>query len=420
MRRIGKQSNSSMSDIQDILIVGGGIAGLTVAAELARRGRDVLLLEYYPNFGGRIATFRDPEVGQYEIGAGRIFHKHTRVHNLIKTYKLHTYPISTDTYFDDAKNDFLELFTPIRHVLETLPRDVLAEHTVKELIPNIYAPILEMFPYRAEVGLMRADLALETFTPTDPMGAATDDAYVGIVEGIDALVKHVAEDAARAGARLQSRHRVNDIRRINDELFEITGMHGKKASETVFRYRAKHVIVATCRCSLGKFSVLRGAPLLKQLATSPLMRIYAKYPPNKYGKIWFDDVPKTVSSNPLRYVIPIDPKSGLIMISYTDGDDTKYWKDMDDKTLETSIQKQVHELFPDKDIPAPTYLQKHYWDGGCTYWLPGSYDVKKASREAMNPSKNLYVVGESISMQQAWIEGALESAETFLSRYFRE
>lgn len=407
--------------VQDILIVGGGIAGLTVAAELARRGRSVLLLEYYPNFGGRIATFRDPEVGQYEIGAGRIFHKHTRVHDLIRKYKLHTYPISTETYFDRSKNDFLELFTPLRHILETLSPTMLATHTIKECLPPQMHPILEKFPYRAELEVMRADVALESFKPSDPMGTldgSSEATYVGIVEGIDALTKHIAKDAERAGAILKSRHRVNDVKQIHDELFEITGMHGKKDDEKPFTYRAKHVIVATCRCSLGKFSVLRDSPLMKQLATSPLQRIYAKYPPNKAGKMWFEDIPKTVTSNPLRYVIPINPKTGLIMISYTDGDDTKYWKDLDDIPLETAIQAQAKLLFSDKDIPAPIYLQKHYWGGGCTYWLPGKYDIEIASDEAINPSKNLYVVGESISLQQAWIEGALESAEKLLSRYF--
>jgi monoamine oxidase len=321
-----------------------------------------------------------------------------------------------DSYYDHGKNDFLELFTPLRRVLETLDPSVLATHTIKECLPAVYYPILMKFPYRAELEIMRADAALESFKPDEPMG--TDDAYFGIVEGIDSLTKHAEEEAARFGATLKSRHRVTDIKRTHDELFEITGMHGKKAEEKPFHYKAKHVIVATCRCSLGKFSVLRGAPLLKQLGTSPLLRIYAKYPPNSSGKIWFEDVPKTVTSNHLRYVIPINPKTGLIMISYTDGNDTIYWKDKEDKTLETTIQKHVRDLFPDKEVPTPTYVQKHYWGGGCTYWLPGLYDVKEASHAAMNPSKNLYVVGESISMQQAWIEGALESAEIFLSRYF--
>jgi hypothetical protein len=403
----------------DIIIIGGGIAGLTVANTLAQRGRNILLLEYYPNFGGRVVTFRDPEIGQYEIGAGRIFHKHTRVKALVKKYDLHTYPISADSYFNSKPNTFLELFSPIRRVCESLDAGTLARHTIKELLPREYTPLLEMFPYRAEVDLMRADLALASFAPKYPMGADTDAAFFGVVEGLDSFTARIADEAQHAGAVLKPRHRVSDIRRINTELFEITGQYGKKAEEKPFVYFAKQVIIATCRCNLGKFSILQDAPLLKQLATSPLLRIYAKYPPDATtGKIWFEDIPKTVTAGKLRYVIPINSKTGLIMISYTDGDDTKFWKELEGNALQHQIQAEVKALFPTKSIPNPIYLQKHYWGGGCTYWLPGDYNVDEASKQAMNPSPNLFVVGESISKQQAWIEGALESAETLLDRFF--
>lgn len=406
----------------DIVIVGGGIAGLTVASELASRGRDVLLLEYYPKFGGRIATFRDPEVGQYEIGAGRIFHKHKRVHALIEKYKLHTFPISSTTQFEKSKNNFNELFEPLRRVFETLDPEFLATHTIKDCVPSYFAPILEQFPYRGETELMRADLALSVFKPTEPMGAAGAPEFVGIVEGIDSLITHIENTARKAGAILKSRHRVEDIRYGDDdgdELFEITGKQGKKASETPFTYTAKHVILATCRCSLGKFNILHDAPFLKHLATSPLTRIYAKFPKNAADTVWFKDIEKTITANPLRYVIPINSETGLIMISYTDGKDTVYWNSFStDEELENAILKHTRELFPDKNIPKPTYLQKHYWSGGCTYWLPGTYNIEKVIDTAMNPSTNLYVVGESISNNQAWIEGALESAERFLEKYF--
>jgi glycine/D-amino acid oxidase-like deaminating enzyme len=413
----------------ETLIVGGGVAGLTVAGELARRGyTGVLLLEHYPKFGGRVATFRDPDIGQYEIGAGRIFRSHTRVHALIKKYGLHTFPISTESHYalhryvhnHSPPNSFLELFSPLRTVLETLDPHTLATHTIKECLPPEYAPILEMFPYRAEVELMRADLALAGFKPSSVMGAAVaPDAYTGVVEGLDTITTRLAEDASAAGAVLKTRHRVTDVKRLADDMFEVTGTRGKKADEVPFVYRAKRVIIATCRCSLGKFSVLRGAPLLKQLATSPLMRIYAKYPLGADGRVWFDGLPKVVTAGALRYVIPINPKTGLIMISYTDGRDTAYWKDLEGAELESAINGEVNKLFPDiTHIPAPTYLEKHYWSGGCTYWLPGTYAVSAAARDAMCPAPNVYVVGESISTQQAWIEGALESAEAVLARFF--
>jgi len=109
------------------------------------------------------------------------------------------------------------------------------------------------------------------------------------------------------------------------------------------------------------------------------------------------------------------------MISYTDGPkDTGFWRKMDEKTLQKEIQKEVRHLFPDLNIPEPTYLKKHDWPSGCTYWVPDgekAYDLKVAQRDAIHPAKNVWVVGESVSFQQGWIEGALASAEQLLSEF---
>ncbi len=42
---------------QTLLVVGGGIAGLTAAIEAAEVGRDVVLVEQNPYLGGRVAQF---------------------------------------------------------------------------------------------------------------------------------------------------------------------------------------------------------------------------------------------------------------------------------------------------------------------------------------------------------------------------
>ena len=53
---------------------------------------------------------------------------------------------------------------------------------------------------------------------------------------------------------------------------------------------------------------------------------------------------KIVTNNQLRYIIPIDPENGLIMISYTDDVYTKHWKNMQNnqkklKKLKVKLQK---------------------------------------------------------------------------------
>ena len=48
----------------DVIVVGGGFAGLSAGAALAERGARVLLLEARPALGGRAAAFTDPATGE--------------------------------------------------------------------------------------------------------------------------------------------------------------------------------------------------------------------------------------------------------------------------------------------------------------------------------------------------------------------
>jgi hypothetical protein len=392
-------------------VIGGGLAGLTIALNLAMKKQDVILLERYKAFGGRVVTYRENGL-QYEIGAGRINKTHTRVNALVKEFGLHTFPITNESYFDTKPNPFDDLFGPIRDLLRTLPNSELQTKTIGDLVPESLQPLLRMYPYDAEIHMMRADIALPLFESKAEMGPSSE--YYGVVEGLDTITTKLAEQAMRAGALLKNRHRVHDIIRQEDNTFKIIGDYGKKAEAKPFEYIADRVIIATCRCSLSDFSVLKDAPLLKQLNTSPLIRVYAQYPPNADGKVWFHDIKKTVTDASLRYIIPINPDKGLIMISYTDGEDTKEWMDVDERMLVTKIAAATAAQFPDKTIPPPAYIKSHEWPSGCTYWLPGTYNVREASRAAMNPGPNVYVCGESISLTQAWMEGALESAEALI------
>jgi glycine/D-amino acid oxidase-like deaminating enzyme len=399
----------------DTAIIGGGVAGLTVAAALARRGDRVLLMDKWGNWGGRVYTFHGTGAQKgitYEVGAGRIFSGHRRVNALVRRYGLKTVKFGTDSLWEGKDpNPFLQLFAPIRAVLAELPPSTLGTHTIAELLPPSMHPLLDLFPYCSEFFTLRADEALRFFSPRATMGTKDPESYYGIIGGLDAIPHHLAADARRAGVTLHQEYDVKDVKRTASGTFEVQAEH--KGSRHTFE--ARRVVFATCRCSLSDFSILAGTPVLKQTGTAPLTRIYAVYPPDSAtGKAWFEGLPKVVTANPLRYVIPISAKSGLIMISYTDGKDTEYWKDMKGRALQAEIQRCARELFPDRTIPEPTYLKQHRWGGGCTYWLPGDYDVAEASAAAHNPSPGVYIVGESISLEQCWIESALESAETLL------
>jgi monoamine oxidase len=141
---------------------------------------------------------------------------------------------------------------------------------------------------------------------------------------------------------------------------------------------------------------------------APLTRIYAQYPGG-----WKH--PRIVTDSPLRYIIPIDPATGVVMISYTDNHDTERFRGLKDKELTAEIQKEVRRLFIKDIIPEPLWVRSAEWKEGATYWRPGNYSPAHMSRAALQPRADmpeLYCCGESFSVnQQAWMEGALEHAE---------
>jgi hypothetical protein len=156
----------------------------------------------------------------------------------------------------------------------------------------------------------------------------------------------------------------------------------------------------------------------------PLLRTYAIFPAPA-GVPWFNGMSSMITDEKLRYIIPINPKQGTIMTSYTDDDDTKPWVKIlhndGEKALGKSIVKDLRSLMRNTEIPDPLYFKAHLWTKGCTYWLPGLYKPEVMSEKVMNPLpgmwQGLYVCGESFSLRQAWMEGALEHADAMLDKY---
>ena len=104
------------------------------------------------------------------------------------------------------------------------------------------------------------------------------------------------------------------------------------------------------------------------------------------------------------------------MISYTDGEDARYWIDKMKKTKDrdgciNEVMKEIRELFPEKTIPNPKEFHMYPWHSGCSFWLPGDYDPVAESKKAHIIDNGIFCCGESFSLRQAWMEGALENAE---------
>jgi monoamine oxidase len=108
----------------------------------------------------------------------------------------------------------------------------------------------------------------------------------------------------------------------------------------------------------------------------------------------------------------------VAMISYTDGAYAEKLMEKEEVELRDLIMEELRRLLGKDSLPDPIFFKTHPWKSGCSYWLPGDYDVEQASIAAHTPfpGKLVWICGESFSLRQAWMEGALEHAESLLKR----
>jgi hypothetical protein len=435
----------------DIIVVGAGVAGLHCATELARRypKKSICILEKYKTFGGRTMSYspkfsRAKEAGakcksipcaspiKWEAGAGRIHDTHRRTHGLLKKHGLHTIGIGSELAYmgkggKPVPNIFETAVVPtILRPLQCLPAPLLARNTLRQILNRIFGDdraeeLVSWFPYRSEIDTLRADVALRSLVG-GPMSSHTS--YSVVAEGFSELVARMISDLPD-NVVLLGRHEVIDVCPGPTKSTDLTVLYG--GNKKMMLRAGEECIMAVHSEGLKHIGPFHTCAPLKQLKAEPLLRIYMIFPVGKGGP-WFKGLGRVVFPDGLRYMIPIDETKGIIMISYTDGDDTKHYRKYIEKygdesaELTRAVMRDVRRAFVGVStgpIPDPTYTKAHYWSVGATYWLPGTENVEELSRRLLHPYPQslpgVYVCGESYSpYNQAWVEGALETAEKVL------
>jgi monoamine oxidase len=131
---------------------------------------------------------------------------------------------------------------------------------------------------------------------------------------------------------------------------------------------------------------------------------------------WIHDLPKLTTNNNLRMIIPIDSKTGVIMISYTDNKFADFWKSLEAKSGIRGVNAELIRLVRESigvDIPTPVSTKVFHWGCGVGYWGVGadSAAIESAILQPF-PKIPLYICGEHYSASdQQWMEGALETSE---------
>jgi len=410
--------------LYDIIIVGAGIAGLRTAIEAKRINKNlkILILEKYKKEGGRIDTVHttvNHRKIQFEAGAGRISEKHTTLLKLIRHYGLHVHKMSDETGWrkygtsETMPNNFNELWTDLCKQFDQLPAEIKRKKTLRDLAIEVLGvdlakQMLDTYGYRAEVEVFNAEAAIDLFT-------SINEGFLYLVEGFSHLIEKMVADITKQHVEIKHNIAVNRIDILKSGHYQVAAITKQNKYHT---YEAKRVVLAVHRNALERiYPFSPEHPLMKATVMEPLMRIYSVYK----DASWFPKT-KVVTDSALRYIIPINQEKGLIMSSYLDARDIELWRDLWLKTRHDDLVNKIHNetcaLFPEKDIEKPIYVSPQLWADGCTYWLQ-DIDYKHLSEQALQPypttHPKMHIVGESFSLKQQWIEGALEHADSLIA-----
>jgi hypothetical protein len=116
----------------------------------------------------------------------------------------------------------------------------------------------------------------------------------------------------------------------------------------------------------------------------------------------------------------MDPNKGVYMIAYSDN----YYALLQKNYLKNTLENR--DLYCDlleESLGIPkgelkiTAIKDYYWPIGTHYYEPlrGLFKTRKEFvYSAQHPEKGMLVVGEVVSRDQGWTEGALESVKAVL------
>lgn len=436
--------------IYDVVVIGGGIAGLYTTYQILRKSPTmrVLVLEKRRDLGGRVYTSYDFPGTPVEGGAGRFSDQHKRLWALLRELRLDTHAVelpANGQYIDsdsgrvasDYHADVAEVVAAARHVSREVLQAVSFLDYARKVVGRKRAQhIVDSFGYYSELVVMNAHDAMVLMGVLDTYQTR----FYSLAGGLSQIIERLAAKISTK-ARILKGHTVVAVGKRNHPTQKRVGgrrveghtrrrrpvvsppywVETETGNGAVRRFWARRCVFAVPKQALERLELMRPVwPLLRHIRCGSLCRIYAKFSPSK----WLVSLVKTTTNNDLRMVIPIDPKAGIVMASYTDNRFADRWRRMEQTkgvdAVRARLVRLLKQTFPDaaNDL-AIQDVRVFYWPCGVGYWGVGA-DSADIARRLVEPLPGIYVCGEHFSeTNQQWMEGALETSEEVVRRCCR-
>jgi len=397
----------------DTVIIGSGIAGLYSAYLITKTdpNQSIVILEKYskPYIGGRANNEMFQGVSVV-TGAGVVRkEKDTLLVDLIKTLHIPAHEFTSEHHYArtiqsdcHVKRDFLEIK---RAYLQSDPRPkkTFKEFGISVLGKDRYKQFVICSGY--------TDYENEDVYSTLHMYGFDDNFSSWTAMGIswhmliEKMVGIIGEKNIHCKKNVIHIHCIQPF----DYSIDI---------ENSASIKAKKVIVATTIDTVMK--IVPGAStrdsLYRNIQGQPFLRLYGKF--NKASTEMMNQhvlSGMTMVPGPLQKIIPMNKEKGVYMIAYSDNASATKLKPI----LENTPEHRDHfcrliekALGLEEGILTMTAITHFYWPIGTHYYTPLDKRFKTRNefiKKAQHPLPGLLVVGEMISSNQGWVEGALES-----------
>ena len=402
----------------DITIIGAGIAGLHCAYRLQSHFQNIVVLEQSHCIGGRIQSVQ-LHGHTIEAGAGRLNQHHVLFQSLLREMNLHTLPIQGDISFYDPYSPFHSQnpFTTLTKVLNQSKKEPITklqkitflQYAKLHLTSDEIDFLLSSFGYYQQLVEMNAYDAVKLFDKG--MHSKND---FSIVKGGMSQIIHKLH--SKLDSDLCTVH-------CNSTVESIDYISNLKCFRIVIENRTKPIYSRFCIAAIPKYALMKlqyCKPIFSRLNTikvKVLCRIYAFF---RKSDIWFRELPKTTVNNEIRYIIPIDRKNGILMISYTDSQYAQFWSKLPQSKVLSTLQSKLQEVF-NRKIPRPYDVKAYYWQTGTAFWKP-KINSRLMSHRILQPNlkRPFYICGENYSTTQGWVEGALETSNQVIDAIVAE
>ena len=373
----------SFNSEYDVVIIGGGIAGLYTAYLLSKTNKSFLLIERDSQLGGRIKM---DEINDVDIPTGAAYLRWDKDKSLIKLIndldiKISPYELKMDKTFQESDID--KIFKKLKNNIKDYSRDKInfKKYATEVLGKEDYQNLINMMGY--------SDFEKADFEDT-VMNYGLDDNVSGnkmvnidCNKLINKLVKSIGNK------RIVLNKEVKDIKSINNSFIIDCGD----------KITCKKVIVATQISSVKK---LIKKDIYNEIESQEFIKIFAKVDGLESVKNY------TIVDSPLRKVIPV--KNDVYCIAFSDNKDAIYLNNQNNSQIEKLLKVNF-------DIKGISNMKKFFWEEGTHYYKPLSNDWKSRKefiKNAQRPDKNIFVVGECVAQKQGWVNGALETVDSVI------